>query len=134
MVKKAAKAVPNHLLRAARQRRSWTQQMVADQIGAPLPLNITRWERGTAFPSAFYVQKLCQLFQMSAEELGLLRIDTASQPSQRSRTEPLRRQSGHLPLINPCPLIITARGAIAGAGAISGSRRSTLQSVSMTFL
>ncbi len=107
MVKKAAKAVPNHLLRAARQRRSWTQQMVADQIGAPLPLNITRWERGTAFPSAFYVQKLCQLFQMSAEELGLLRIDTASQPSQRSRTEPLRRQSGHLPLINPLPLPAT---------------------------
>ena len=107
MVKKAAKAVPNHLLRAARQRRSWTQQMVADQIGAPLPLNITRWERGTAFPSAFYVQKLCQLFQMSAEELGLLRIDTASQPSQRSRTEPLRRQSGHLPLINTLPLPAT---------------------------
>src|SRR5215469_10254147 len=107
MVKKAAKAVANQLLRAARQRRGWTQQMVADQIGAPLPLNVTRWERGTAFPSAFYVQKLCQIFQMSAEELGLLRIDTASQPSQRSRTEPLRRQSGPLPLMDPLPVPAT---------------------------
>jgi len=107
MVKKATKAVPNHLLRAARQRRGWTQQIVADQIGAPLPLNVTRWERGTAFPSAFYVQKLCQIFQMSAEELGLLRIDTVSQPPQRSRTELLRRQSGPLPLMDPPPVPAT---------------------------
>lgn len=107
MGNKARKAVPNHLLRAARQRRGWTQQMVADQIGAPIPLNVTRWERGTAFPSAFYIQKLCQLFQMSVEELGLLRIDTASQPPQHSRTEPLRRQSGHLPLMSPLPVPTT---------------------------
>src|SRR5260370_35483946 len=97
MVKKAAKAVPNHLLRAARQRRSWTQQMVADQIGAPLPLNITRWERGTAFPSTFYVQKLCQLFQMSAEELGSLRVGTSSHPSQPGPTDPLSQQCAPLP-------------------------------------
>ena len=75
MVRKAKPALPNQQLRLARQRRGWTQREVADRIGAPLALNITRWERGTAFPSAFYVQKLCQLFQMSAEELGLLRID-----------------------------------------------------------
>ena len=72
MVKKAGQATPNHLLREARQERGWTQKDVADRIGAPLDLNVTRWERGTARPSAYYVQKLCALFGKSARELGLL--------------------------------------------------------------
>jgi transcriptional regulator with XRE-family HTH domain len=72
MVKKAAQARPNDLLRAARKERGWTQKDVADRIGAPLSLNITRWEGGTAFPSAHYVEKLCLLFGKSARELGLI--------------------------------------------------------------
>jgi tetratricopeptide (TPR) repeat protein/transcriptional regulator with XRE-family HTH domain len=71
MVKKAAKATPNHLLKIARKERGWTQQQVADHIGAPLALNVSRWESGTAFPSAFYRQKLCLLFNKSLPELGL---------------------------------------------------------------
>ena len=72
MVKKAAHAYPNHLLRQARLERGWTQKEVADHIGAPLDLMITRWERGTTRPSAFYARKLCQLFDKSASELGLV--------------------------------------------------------------
>ncbi|HLZ58773.1 MAG TPA: FxSxx-COOH system tetratricopeptide repeat protein [Ktedonosporobacter sp.] len=72
MVKKAAQATPNDLLRRARKERGWTQQQVADLIGARVPLNITRWERGTAFPSAYYVQKLSLLFGKTPRELGLL--------------------------------------------------------------
>ncbi len=72
MVKKAGQATPNQLLRQARQERGWTQKDVADRIGAPLDLNVTRWERGTSRPSAYYVQKLCELFGKSASELGLL--------------------------------------------------------------
>ncbi len=71
MVKKAALARPNLLLRAARKERGWTQQQVADRIGAPLSLNISRWENGTAFPSAYYLEKLCHLFGKNARELGL---------------------------------------------------------------
>src|SRR5437868_15228161 len=71
MVKKAAHATPNRLLRAARRERGWTQQQVADRIGAPLSLNISRWENGTAFPSAYYIETLCQLFGKSIGELGL---------------------------------------------------------------
>jgi len=70
MVKKAAR--PNHLLRTARKERGWTQRDVADRIGAPLALNVTRWEGGTAFPSAHYIEKLCQVFGRSAKELGLV--------------------------------------------------------------
>jgi predicted ATPase/transcriptional regulator with XRE-family HTH domain len=79
MVKKAAQATPNHQLRAARKERGWTQQQVADHIGAPLPLNISRWENGTAFPSAYYIERLCQLFGKSVRELGLSQLEDQTQ-------------------------------------------------------
>jgi hypothetical protein len=45
MVKKAAQAIPNQLLRRARLERGWTQQVVAERIGAPHDLMVSRWER-----------------------------------------------------------------------------------------
>lgn len=80
MVKKATEATPNHLLRAARKERNWTQKDVADRIGAPQSFNISRWEQGTAFPSSHYVQQLCLLFGKTAKDLGLL----LERPSKRS--------------------------------------------------
>ena len=44
MVKKAAQAIPNQLLRRARLERGWTQKVVAERIGAPNDLMVTRWE------------------------------------------------------------------------------------------
>jgi predicted ATPase/transcriptional regulator with XRE-family HTH domain len=79
MVKKAAYSNPNRLLRAARKERGWTQQQVADRIGAPLSLNISRWENGMTFPSAYYVERLCQLFGKSMSELGLSQIESDAQ-------------------------------------------------------
>jgi transcriptional regulator with XRE-family HTH domain len=61
-VKKAAQATPNELLTRARLERGWTQKDLADRIGAPLNLNVNRWERGIAKPSAYYVQRLCEVF------------------------------------------------------------------------
>ena len=72
MVKKAAQATPNQLLRRARLERGWTQKVVAERIGAPNDMMVTRWERGTAFPSAYYIERLCQLFEQKASGLGLL--------------------------------------------------------------
>src|SRR5947208_8715195 len=72
MGKIATQTRPNYQLLLARKERSWTQQEVADRIGAPLALNVTRWERGTTFPSAHYVRQLCALFEKSASELGLV--------------------------------------------------------------
>jgi tetratricopeptide (TPR) repeat protein/transcriptional regulator with XRE-family HTH domain len=80
-VRKARPALPNQQLRLARQQRGWTQQEVADRIGAPLALNVTRWERGMTRPSAHYVQRLCDLFGKSAWELGLLDANPASPPA-----------------------------------------------------
>lgn len=75
MVKKAAQATPNRLLKAARKERGWTQQEVADRIGAPLALNVSRWESGTTFPSAYYIERLCQLYGKSPRELGLSQLE-----------------------------------------------------------
>src|SRR5947209_5971033 len=93
MVKKAAQANPNHLLRRARLERGWTQKDVADRIGAPLDLNVTRWERGTAAPSAYYLQRLCELFGKSADELGLL--PALPQAAASSQPEPESIHLGH---------------------------------------
>ncbi|QBD76261.1 tetratricopeptide repeat protein [Ktedonosporobacter rubrisoli] len=70
-LKKTQQNHPNVLLRRARQTRGWTQQEVADQIGAPQAFMVNRWENGTARPSPRYREKLCQLFGKSSEELGL---------------------------------------------------------------
>src|SRR5215469_11061707 len=79
MVRKAQQALPNQPLRLARKQRGWTQQEVAERIGAPLALNVMRWERGMTRPSAHYVQRLCQLFEKSAAELGLLADEDSQQ-------------------------------------------------------
>jgi transcriptional regulator with XRE-family HTH domain len=97
MVKKAAQARPNNLLRAARKERGWTQKDVADRIGAPLSLNITRWERGTAFPSAHYVNQLCSLFGKSARELGLIEDELPNMPEQDELVSDSKEQSSPLP-------------------------------------
>ncbi len=59
-------------LRLERERRGWTRLYVADAIDSDLQ-NIGRWERGETFPSPYYRQRLCSLFQMDAEALGLIR-------------------------------------------------------------
>src|SRR5438132_2533324 len=64
---------PNYLLKRERERRNWTQEYVAEQIGAPDSKMVGRWERGTHAPNPHYRQELCRLFDMSAEELGLVK-------------------------------------------------------------
>ncbi len=63
--------LPNEQLRRERQRRGWSRQYVAEQIGVADPKTIGRWERGAAFPSSYFLQKLCALFGMLAQDLGL---------------------------------------------------------------
>ena len=93
MVKKAKEATPNQLMRAARQERNWTQQEVADAIGSPQSFNVSRWEKGTAFPSAHYIQQLCVLFEKSPRELGLLVEEpvASSEPSLQVESSSLER-------------------------------------------
>lgn len=70
-VKKTSQAHPNFLLRRARQEHGWSQQEIADLIGATHAFMISRWEIGTAIPGPEYRKKLCALFGKSLKELGL---------------------------------------------------------------
>jgi transcriptional regulator with XRE-family HTH domain len=63
---------PNELLRRARLLRGWSQQRVADHINAPNRQLVYRWETGRRSPGPFYRERLCQVFKMTAEELGLV--------------------------------------------------------------
>ena len=112
MVKKAAQAIPNLRLRSAREERGWTQKDVADRIGAPHPLNISRWEGGTAFPRSHYIEQLCLLFDKTPRELGLLppasagageafSRNAAQAPEESSTDAPLLLPEGTVTLLTP---------------------------------
>jgi len=114
MAKKAAQAIPNDLLRRARLERGWTQKTVAERIGAPNDIMVTRWERGLAFPSAYYVERLCQLFEQKASDLGLLKEPVATspaalfpspQPSPLSTARPRLPIAASPPWPRPVPLL-----------------------------
>ena len=64
------KVPPRQRLSAERLRRRWSQLEVADQLGTT-PGNVSRWERGITSPGPYFRSKLCELFGMSAQELGL---------------------------------------------------------------
>jgi tetratricopeptide (TPR) repeat protein/transcriptional regulator with XRE-family HTH domain len=74
---------PNWRLRRERKLRGWTHDDLADQLcrsavelGEPHPgvdrNTVGRWERGIRHPQLHYVRLLCHVFQLSAEQLGLV--------------------------------------------------------------
>ena len=76
----------NESLRQQRIRRNWRQQDVADQLGTTVT-TIGRWERGDQQPSAYFRVKLCALFGLSAQELGL--VETLAPPPESAEVTPV---------------------------------------------
>lgn len=73
----------NTRLRAARERRGWSQAALADLVGTT-ELTVGRWERRERSPQLLYRAKLCELFGMTAEELGLVEThETAAEAAPR---------------------------------------------------
>jgi len=70
-VKNDRKFPLNPRLREARVERGWSQQELADQVGTT-PVNISRWENGSTFPSPYFRQRLCEVFGKTLAELGLV--------------------------------------------------------------
>jgi tetratricopeptide (TPR) repeat protein/transcriptional regulator with XRE-family HTH domain len=68
-------------LRDARLDRGWSQQELADQVGTT-HVNVSRWERGETFPSLFFRKRLCEVFDKTPAELGLV---PPSPPAHDSR-------------------------------------------------
>ena len=86
-MKQRTRAIPNRLMRQQREKRHWTQTELARMLGATY-LSVCRWENGTTTPSLYYRKQLCEIFQLSAEELGLtspsVEATTSSEPQQPS--------------------------------------------------
>jgi transcriptional regulator with XRE-family HTH domain len=62
--------IPNKLLKAEREKRFWTQADLAEKVGSDAK-SVGRWENGKTFPSLYYRQKLCKVFDKTPQELGL---------------------------------------------------------------
>ena len=90
MGREVAQAMPrNERLLYHRTQHNWRQQDVADELGVALA-TIQRWERGIQDPSAYYRAKLCTLFGVSAQELGLLDATATPEPDAAPAPTPLR--------------------------------------------
>lgn len=76
----------NESLRQQRIRRNWRQHDVADQLGTTVT-TIGRWERGEQQPGAYFRVKLCALFGLSAQELGL--VETLAPPPESAEVTPV---------------------------------------------
>lgn len=90
--------LPNEQLRQERQRRGWSRQYVAEQIGVADPKTIGRWERGVASPSSYFLQKLCTLFGMLAQDLGLYpaeQYNLTHSPTARPKSDVLKVSTLH---------------------------------------
>ena len=62
-------------LKYQRKLRGWSQQDLVDEDERVLGLTartVGRWESGQNKPSPYYAKRLCVLFGMTAEELGIL--------------------------------------------------------------
>jgi uncharacterized membrane protein/DNA-binding XRE family transcriptional regulator len=59
-------------LKYERMQRGWSQARVAEAIGTDAG-NVSRWERGRSSPSPYFREKLCQLYEKNAQELGFLK-------------------------------------------------------------
>jgi len=64
--------VPKNKLRYMRELRGWTQKDVAEMLDLPDTRTLRRWESGDVAPSFRYRARLCEIFDVSPQDLGLL--------------------------------------------------------------
>ncbi|GCF07108.1 helix-turn-helix domain-containing protein [Dictyobacter arantiisoli] len=95
------KTVSNQWLRRERERRGWSRSSLAEMLGVADPKTIGRWERGVTFPSAHFQRKLQALFELNAEQIGLLprgddeKIDDVALTVRQEPTLPLSTSPPH---------------------------------------
>ena len=63
--------VPNERLRRARYLKGWTQSDLAEAVSTDFE-TVSRWERGTTMPSAYFREHLCRVLEQTPEELGFV--------------------------------------------------------------
>ena len=55
---------------SAREKHGWTQSQLAEKMAVGVS-TVRSWESGTRFPSLVYRSRLCDVFDMTLEQLGL---------------------------------------------------------------
>src|SRR5215472_12087786 len=75
----------NVLLAQARQQRGWSQAEVARRLDVD-PAYVRRWENGLVRPSPVYRERLCALFNTTADQLGLV-TEVKSSAVQRAEQQ-----------------------------------------------
>jgi WD40 repeat protein/transcriptional regulator with XRE-family HTH domain len=73
-----------------REKRGWSQEHVAQQVGVEAK-TVARWENNRGLPRPDSRRKLCAIFGMDAEKLGLLKSHAdlaSSRPSFQGQTNP----------------------------------------------
>lgn len=63
----------NRKLIEARKSRGWTQAHLASQL-AVSSITVSRWENGLQVPQAYCIHQLCQIFRLTALDLGLVLV------------------------------------------------------------
>src|SRR5579883_3481187 len=94
-------------LALARKKRGWTQAYVAEQVDVSIDA-VRRWESGRIpYPSS--IQKLCRLFAMSPQELGLFQDPHQRMATQAWRPDEAEKQAAweiHVELVTRVPMTI----------------------------
>lgn len=102
-VEKANKKKPiSTPLRQERELRGWSRNYVAERLEVDV-MTVGRWERGERLPHPYHRQKLCDLFEKNAQELGLLpEAPKASNDQKIVSDSPLQISSSplHIPSSN----------------------------------
>ena len=92
---------PNERLRYQRRLRGWTLDEVAERLhrlamaGPELGVDahmVGRWERGVRRPAPRYVALLCQLFELRADELGLVEEAAEAVETTDNKEDDVRRR------------------------------------------
>jgi transcriptional regulator with XRE-family HTH domain len=85
----------NLRLRTERERRGWTREHVAELVEAS-DYTVSQWERGKQFPRPYHIKRLCELFDMNAEELGLIREEAKNKQPPHLMPESFEKLSTKL--------------------------------------
>ncbi|MGB8347620.1 MAG: helix-turn-helix transcriptional regulator [Ktedonobacteraceae bacterium] len=72
-------------LMTARSRKGWTQEEAAERLGVSA-VTVCRWEQGETTPFPYNLGKLCEIYDMTAAQLGLDEGEAASETAEQSRS------------------------------------------------
>jgi len=98
-------------LQSERERRGWSRKRVAHEISVS-DYTVGQWERGKHTPYAEHIEKLCDLFNMSAEALGLTEVSLEARTEQIGTTisSPHKKQR-HL-IFSACGVVLVLAVAL----------------------